>query len=113
VDVSLLGDRRLLGINGRPAHLTDDHPIPSADDPELLYFANIQNSLKSRHWPKWAPLEIGGRVAVFDCEGAARRCELATRIVGTKRSCEARRRLVVEIVGQSRCSSGAKKLDEG
>ncbi len=72
VDVTELGTRDLIGLNGRTPRMTQDHPVYSAvvDDAaeftqrlslgmEPLLFDNVQSALDSRHWPCPEALVVG------------------------------------------------------
>lgn len=78
VDVSELGNRSLVGLNGRAARMTEDHPVYSAvfnDSNQLdeteemnhclqlgaepLLFAHLESALASRHWPNAQSFSIG------------------------------------------------------
>lgn len=78
VDVSELGNRSLVGLNGRAARMTEDHPVYSAvlngsnqlDETEEmnhclqlgaepLLFGHLESALNSRHWPNAQSFSIG------------------------------------------------------
>ena len=70
LDVTKLGNRCLVGINGRNPHMTDDHPILSAavhilPNPchEELLFVDVEAALRSRHWPN--PKELVVDESIF------------------------------------------------